>query len=115
MFRNFEARRVPWAQSWLFTMRVPTTFLEGLTMEELYWGQHYKEYVWVSRKQMRSRPYLRYAYLDGLHVMKGHILKGASQARTIDSVGVLGDPTTERLEEAIGQIIYIQIHTLHGQ
>jgi len=74
LYRGFAARRCGWSETWIIRILVPHTFLETLRKEHLYYGRDWKEFVWLSRKNIPDFP-SKFSNLTSAELIIGHISK----------------------------------------
>jgi hypothetical protein len=70
-FRQYSALRFPFSSVFLLSIQIPNSFLDTLHIEELWYGEDWKEYIFHSRT--KSPPSSHLQHLSKADVIIGHI------------------------------------------
>lgn len=82
-YRAWASRRCLWSDTWIIRIQIPTTFIDSLRQQNLWYSRDWKEYVWHCRKRAKPPPkYDSYWKAGGADLVKGHICTGVSNSVT---------------------------------
>jgi hypothetical protein len=83
MYRKWAAARCAYAPSWLISIQVPNSFLNGLRTSQLWYSPDWKEYIWYCKGGLsKGFPPDKFDHLwkpGKAQLVKGHICGGPPQ------------------------------------
>ena len=83
VYREWASTRCVWSDTWIIRIQIPTTFINSLRQQNLWYSRDWKEYVWYCKKKNVPPPkYDSYWKPGGADLIKGHICTGVSSSVT---------------------------------
>ena len=53
-YRTDAAARMPFAETWLIHIQVPDSFLQSLGVQNIWWGEDYRQFVWLNHRKLQT-------------------------------------------------------------